>query len=131
MIFLRSGFCQTVRACTSSASCPTTNITEDWNQESFNCPLLEKISPTRGLTDQNTLITVFSSFILNGQVIDPSDALCDFGAYGTTVVEALSFNSLSCRTPRINVTTTVSVRVRYKGGFWTTNSLPFTFYGKS
>lgn len=125
-----SGFCQPIRACSSAASCPTTNLTTDWNQIDYNCPRLENIVPARGLIDKNTLVTVYSSFLLNGQVINPALTFCDFGAHGTTPVEAITFNTLSCRTPRVTIPSNAFVKVKYRGGFWATNSVPFTFYSK-
>eukprot|EP00029_Vermamoeba_vermiformis_P008690 TRINITY_DN413_c0_g1_i2.p1 TRINITY_DN413_c0_g1~~TRINITY_DN413_c0_g1_i2.p1 ORF type:complete len:1681 (-),score=270.20 TRINITY_DN413_c0_g1_i2:53-5059(-) len=121
------GFCSSSRACSISQAC-TAN---DWDVDIRNyiCPVIQKITPSRGSIDGNTVVTVTSTFADNsGNLLNDVDLRCVWDDSTTTTVYNLQYQSLQCTSPATATASTKNLRIRWKNTWWTTNAASFTYY---
>jgi len=147
------GFCNEERKCSLQSECALPDL---WFQDTtkYVCPgtftttiitliyscivgliilfiVIQRLEPSRGSTDGNTVVNVTSTFgDANGVLLDAADFRCVWDETNVTLVNNLLFQSVQCVTPpRPAGPGTRSLRIRWKNTWWSTNSATFTYYG--
>jgi hypothetical protein len=93
--------------------------------------VIQRLDPARGSIDGNTVVNVTSTFgDGSGNLLSDIDLRCVWDDATVTPVLNVQFQSLQCISPATAASGQKNLRIRWKNTWWTTNSAPFSYYGK-